>query len=52
MREYCELAEMYLSEMPAFELAECGYLPLDACDCLECPYYKLVNSPSSDGENK
>ena len=41
MREFCEYADEYLSDVPTIIVDECGFLP-ESCNCMECPYYKLV----------
>ena len=41
MREYCELAEEFLSDIPTMYVDECGCMP-ESCNCMDCPYCKLV----------
>lgn len=43
MREFCDYADEFLSNIPTICIDECGFMP-ESCSCMDCPYYKLVET--------
>ena len=41
MREFCEYADEFLSDIPSVYVNECGFMP-ESSNCMDCPYYKQV----------